>query len=280
MRLWETDIPSGDDAKAIIGGVFRLNVILIGDITGAAGLQKARQHLGQLRRQYQADMVIVNGENAAERNGITESQFRDLRFAGADVITMGNHTWANSEIYHFIDREDAIIRPLNYPEGTPGKGYTIVDLGRVQVAVINLLGNVFVSTLPSPFTMIDTLLEELRQQGIRHIVIDFHAEATSEKIAFAYYVDGRVSAVLGTHTHVQTADECILPKGTAYISDVGMTGAIHSVLGVKPELAIQQFVTQIPVRFQHAEGEARLHGVVLQLDDKTGHAVKIDRIQI
>lgn len=158
-----------------------MKILFVGDITGTAGLEKARQELGRLRRQHQADLVIVNGENAAERNGITEQQFRDLRFAGADVITMGNHTWANSEIYHFIDREEALIRPFNYPAGTPGRGYTIVDLGRTRVAVINLLGNVFVSTLPSPFTMIDDLLQDLQQQGVRHIIIDFHGEATSEK---------------------------------------------------------------------------------------------------
>ncbi len=243
-------------------------------------MEKAQQDLGRLKRQYGADIVIVNGENAAERNGITEKQFRDLRFAGADVVTLGNHAWANQEIYNFIDREDAIIRPVNYPAGTPGRGYTIVDMGRVQVAVVNLLGNVYVSTLPSPFTMIDALLDELKQQGVRHIIIDFHAEATSEKIAFAHYIDGRVSAVLGTHTHVQTADACVLPKGTAYISDVGMTGAIHSVLGVKTELSIRQFVTQIPVRFQHAEGEARLCAVVVELDDKTGLAKSITPIQV
>ena len=243
-------------------------------------MEKAQQDLGRLKRQYGADIVIVNGENAAERNGITEKQFRDLRFAGADVVTLGNHAWANQEIYNFIDREDAIIRPVNYPAGTPGRGYTIVDMGRVQVAVVNLLGNVYVSTLPSPFTMIDALLDELKQQGVRHIIIDFHAEATSEKIAFAHYIDGRVSAVLGTHTHVQTADACVLPKGTAYISDVGMTGAIHSVLGVKTELSIQQFITQIPVRFQHAEGEARLCAVVVELDDKTGLAKSITPIQV
>lgn len=257
-----------------------MKILFVGDITGNAGLEKARQELGRLRRQYKADLVIVNGENAAERNGITEQQFRDLRFAGADVITMGNHTWANSEIYNFIDREEALIRPCNYPAGTPGKGYTLVDMGRTQVAVVNLLGNVFVSTLPSPFTMIDDLLQELKQQGAKHIIIDFHGEATSEKIAFAHYVDGRVSAVLGTHTHVQTADECILPKGTAYISDVGMTGAIHSVLGVKTELSVQQFVTQIPVRFQHAEGEAKLCAVVVELEDKTGKATAISRVQL
>jgi metallophosphoesterase (TIGR00282 family) len=152
-------------------------------------------------------------------------------------------------------------------------------MGRVQVAVINLLGNVYVSSLPSPFTMIDALLEELKAQGVRIILIDLHAEATSEKIAFARYVDGKVSAVLGTHTHVQTADETILPKGTAYISDVGMTGAIESVLGVKTELSVQQFVTQIPVRFAHAEGEAKLNAVLVTVDDKTGKAVSIERIQ-
>lgn len=257
-----------------------MKILFVGDITGKSGMEKAIQELGRIKRQYEADLVIVNGENAAERNGITEKQFRDLRFACADVVTLGNHAWANQEIYNFIDREDSIIRPLNYPAGTPGRGYTIVDMGRVQVAVVNLLGNVFVSSLPSPFTMIDDVIAELKQQGVRHIIIDLHAEATSEKIAFAHYVDGRVSAVLGTHTHVQTADACVLPKGTAYISDVGMTGAIHSVLGVKTELSVQQFVTQIPVRFQHAEGEARLCGVIVELDDKTGRAVNIQAIQV
>lgn len=257
-----------------------MRILFVGDITGEAGLEKARQELGRLRRQQQLDLIIVNGENAAERNGITEKQFQALRFAGADVITMGNHTWANSDIYQFIDREETLVRPYNYPAGTPGRGYTLVDLGRSQVAVINLLGNVYVSTLPSPFTMIDTLLENLQQQGVRHIIIDFHGEATSEKISFARYVDGRVSAVLGTHTHVQTADACILPKGSAYISDVGMTGAIDSVLGVKTQLAVQQFVTQIPVRFQHAEGAARLCAVVVELDDKTGKAKEITPLQI
>ena len=257
-----------------------MKILFVGDITGQAGMAKAQQELGRLKRQHGSDLVIVNGENAAERNGITEKQFRDLRFAGADVVTLGNHAWANQEIYNFIDREDAIIRPANYPAGTPGRGYTIVDMGRVQVAVVNLLGNVYVSTLPSPFTMIDDLLNEIKQQGVRHIIIDFHAEATSEKIAFAHYVDGRVSALLGTHTHVQTADACVLPKGTAYISDVGMTGAIHSVLGVKTELSVQQFVTQIPVRFQHAEGEARLCAAVVELDDKTGLAKSITSIQV
>ena len=255
-------------------------ILCVGDVVSRIGRDMLFKYVEELKYQKNIDFVIVNGENAAERNGITEKQFRDLRFAGADVVTLGNHAWANQEIYNFIDREDGIIRPLNYPAGTPGKGYTIVDMGRVQVAVVNLLGNVFVSSLPSPFTMIDDVLADLKQQGVRHIVIDLHAEATSEKIAFAHYVDGRVSAVLGTHTHVQTADACVLPKGTAYISDVGMTGAIDSVLGVKTELSVQQFVTQIPVRFQHAEGAARLCAVVVEVDDKTGLAKSILPIQV
>ena len=257
-----------------------MKILFAGDITGTAGMDKATDMLGRLRRQYKADFVVVNGENAAERNGITEKQFRDLRFAGADVVTMGNHTWANAEIYNFIDREEGIIRPYNYPAGTAGKGYTIVDMGRVQVAVINLMGNVYVSSLPSPFTVIDALLDEIKAQGVRIILIDLHAEATSEKIAFARYVDGRVSAVIGTHTHVQTADETILPKGTAYISDAGMTGAVDSVLGVKTELSVQQFITQIPVRFAHAEGEAKLCAALIDIDDKTGKALSIERIQV
>lgn len=257
-----------------------MNILFVGDITGNAGMEKATAEIGRLRRQHKIDLVVVNGENAAERNGITEKQFQALRFAGADVVTMGNHTWANAEIYQFIDREEAIIRPYNYPTGTAGRGYTIVDLGRIRVAVINLLGNVYISSLPSPFAMIDTLLDEIKQQDVRIILIDLHAEATSEKIAFAHYVDGKVSAVIGTHTHVQTADEMILPKGTAYISDAGMTGAIHSVLGVKTELSVQQFVTQIPVRFSHADGEAQLHGVIVEIENKTGKATKIFRVEI
>lgn len=247
-----------------------MKFLFIGDITGTSGLDKAVQEIGKLKRQYQADFVVVNGENAAERNGITERQYRDLQFAGADVITMGNHSWANQEIYQFIEHADNIVRPYNYPAGTPGKGYTVLDLGRVRVAVINVLGNVYVSTLPSPFTFIDGLLEEIHSQGIRHIIIDFHGEATSEKIAFAHYVDGKVSAVIGTHTHVQTADPQILPKGTAYLTDAGMTGSWDSVLGVKKELSIRQFVSQIPVRLEHATGPAKLNGVYVELDDKTG----------
>lgn len=255
-----------------------MKILFIGDIVGSCGLEKAKKEIATLRRTEQIDLIIANGENLAERNGITFNQYRELRFAGVDVVTMGNHTWANGELADFIDREEGIIRPANYPEGTAGRGYTIADLGRRQVAVLNLLGNVYVSTLPSPFAVIDGLLEEIRSQGIKLIVVDLHGEATSEKIAFGYYLDGKVSAVLGTHTHVQTADERILPQGTVYISDVGMTGAYESVLGVKKERSIQGFVTQIPTRLEHAQGKAQFNAVLFEVDDNTGQGKSIKRI--
>ena len=172
------------------------------------------------------------------------------------------------------------MRPYNYPQDTPGRGYVLLDCGTVQLAVISLMGNVFISTLSSPFEVIDKLLTKISEQGCRHIIVDFHGEATSEKIAFGRYVDGKVSAVLGTHTHVQTADEKILPNGTAYLTDVGMTGAYDSVLGIKTESSIQRFRTQRPIKFEQAEGIGQFNGVFLTLDDRTGLAQNIERIQI
>ena len=257
-----------------------MKVLFIGDIVGECGKEMALKHLRRLRQEEKLDMVIANGENIAERNGITRALFDELSFAGVDVVTMGNHTWDTREIMHFIDETDRLIRPLNYPEGTPGRGYTVFDTGRLQVAVVNVLGNVYINTLPSPFTVIDAVLAEIRAQGIRHIIIDIHAEATAEKIAFGFYMDGQASAVIGTHTHVQTADEKILPKGTAFISDAGMTGPYTSVLGVRPELSVQRFVTQLPVRFEQASGQAQFNGVLLTLDDQSGMAVDIRRINV
>lgn len=255
-----------------------MNFLFIGDITGEAGLDRVRKEIAALRRQETFDLIIANGENLAERNGIHEALYRALRFAGVDVVTMGNHTWAHKGILEIIDREKELIRPANYPEGTAGRGYTIVDTGRRQVAVMNVLGNIYVSTLPSPFSMIDKLLQEIRAQGVQQILIDFHGEATSEKMAFAYYLDGQVTAVLGTHTHVQTADARILPKGTAYITDVGMCGAYESVLGVKKEHSIESFITQIPTKFEHADGKSQFNAVIVKSDDKTGQAVEIKRL--
>lgn len=255
-----------------------MKILFVGDIVGDCGLDKAIKEITNLRRKEKIDVVIANGENAAERNGITRKQYEALRFAGVDVITMGNHTWANAELKDFIDTAEGIIRPANYPKGTAGKGYTIVDLGRYRVAVINLMGNVYVSTLPSPFTVIDEILAEIKAEGVKMIVVDLHGEATSEKIAFAHYVDGRVSAVLGTHTHVQTADEQILPKGTVYLTDVGMTGAYESVLGVKIAASVQGFVTQIPTKLEHADGKAQFNGVIFELDDNTGQGKTVKRV--
>lgn len=257
-----------------------MKFLFVGDIVGDCGLEKAQKEIANLRRKEKIDVIIANGENAAERNGITRRQYEALRFAGVDVVTMGNHTWANAELKDFIDTTDGIIRPANYPQGTAGKGYTIIDLGRHRVAVINLMGNVYVSTLPSPFAVIDDILAEIKAQGIKMIIVDLHGEATSEKIAFAHYVDGKVSAVLGTHTHVQTADEQILPKGTVYLTDVGMTGAYESVLGVKIAASVEGFVTQIPTRLEHADGKAQFNAVLFELDDNTGHGKMVERVYI
>ncbi len=257
-----------------------MKIVFIGDIVGECGKKMALKTLRKLRQEEKIDMVIANGENIAERNGITRALFEELSFAGVDVVTMGNHTWDAREILQFIDETDRLIRPVNYPEGTPGRGYTIFDTGRAQVAVVNILGNVNISTLPSPFAVIDQVLADIKAQGARHIIIDLHAEATSEKIAFGYYMDGQVSAVIGTHTHVQTADEKILEYGTAYISDAGMTGPYTSVLGVRKEISVQRFVTQLPVRFEQATGRAQFNGVLLTLDDQTGLATAIRRLNV
>lgn len=255
-----------------------MKILFIGDIVGSCGKNMALKSLRKWHSQEKWDMVIANGENIADHNGINRALFDELSFGGIDVVTMGNHTWDNREIMHFIDDTDRLIRPLNYPPGTPGSGYTLFDMGKYTIAVINLLGNVYINTLPSPFAIIDQTLATIKAQGIRHIIIDLHAEATAEKIAFGYYLDGQVSAVIGTHTHVQTADEKILPQGTAYITDVGMTGPYHSVIGVQPQLSVQRFATQLPVRFEQAQGVAQFNAVLITLDDQSGMATQIQRL--
>ena len=257
-----------------------MKVLFIGDIVGECGKRMTIETIRRLKQEEKLDMIIANGENIAERNGITRALFDELSFAGVDVVTMGNHTWDNREIMKFIDETDRLIRPLNYPAGTPGRGYTVFDTGRALVGVVNLMGNVYISSLPSPFLYIEQVLSELKAQGVRHIIIDLHGEATSEKIAFGFHVDGQVSAVIGTHTHVQTADDKILEQGTAYISDAGMTGPYVSVLGVRKEISIQRFATQMPARFEQAGGQAQFNGVLLTLDDQTGLASEIRRLNI
>lgn len=256
-----------------------INVLMVGDIVGNNGIKVVKELLPSLIEEYDVDFVIANGENAAGGNGITYDIVDELFSFNIQVITMGNHVWDKKEIINFIDSEPRLIRPANYPPGTPGKGYIIYELTEdIQIAVINLAGIVFLQSLQSPFLMVDNLIKEIKDITPL-IIVDFHGEATSEKVAMGYYLDGKVTGVLGTHTHVQTADERILPKGTAYITDVGMTGPRDSILGVKKELVIKKFLSQMPVRFEVANGIGQFNGVVLTIDPFSGKATNITRIQ-
>lgn len=255
-----------------------MNILAIGDIVGSVGCRFLREKLPLLKKQEHIDMVIANGENSADGNGITPSAAEYIFSSGVDVITAGNHTFRRKESYEMFDTCEALIRPANFPSATtPGKGYTIFDLGRQQVAVINLMGCMFMEALDDPYITIDNILRSITT---KIIILDFHAEATAEKLALAYYLDGRISAFFGTHTHVQTADERILPGGTGYITDVGMTGPFESVLGVKPEIAIKKFREKLPVRFELADGKCRMNCILFNVDDRTGKTSGLKRIEI
>lgn len=254
-----------------------MRVIIIGDIVGSPGRRAVKESLKSLRLELKADFVIANGENAAGGNGITKAIAQELYTAGVDVITMGNHVWDRKEILEFIDKDTRMIRPANYPTGTPGRGAYIYQLNDYKVGVINISGRVFLNDLDCPFRKVKELVEMLRQET-PNIIVDFHGEATSEKIAMGWFLDGQVSAVCGTHTHVQTADERILPEGTAYITDLGMTGPRDSVLGVQVDLVVEKFLSQMPVRFEVATGSYQLNGVLLEIDQETGQALNISRI--
>jgi metallophosphoesterase (TIGR00282 family) len=252
-----------------------MKLLCIGDVVGRPGRKKLAEGLQKLRRQAEADFVVVNGENAAGGRGLTAKGRDELLQAGADVITMGNHVWDNKEIYQFIDDEPRLVRPANYPAYCPGRGAGVYPCGINQkIAVINLCGRVFMPPLDCPFQAADALIASLAREA-DYFIVDFHAEATSEKLALAYYLDGRVQALVGTHTHVQTADARILPQGTAYITDLGMTGVAESVLGVDRDMIVEKFLTQRPVRFKLAEGAAVMQGVVIELSEETQKAVNI-----
>lgn len=256
-----------------------IRLLMIGDVVGRPGRRAVKDNLPGLVRDERVDLVIANGENAAGGLGITKEVAGELFSAGVDVITMGNHVWSKHEIIHFITREDRIIRPGNYPPGAPGSGYgRYKTRNGVRVGVFNLSGRVFMPALDCPFRMADQLLLLLKEWS-NIILLDFHAEATSEKMALAYHLDGKVSAVCGTHTHVQTADEQILPGGTAYITDVGMTGPRDSVLGVKKEPVIDKFVTQMPRKFEVAAGPYQFNAVIIEIDPESGASADIKRIQ-
>lgn len=255
-----------------------MRVLAIGDVVGKPG-RRAFQQLGRsLARTYRADFVVVNCENAAGGFGITPDIADELFEQGASCLTSGNHIWKHRTIYQYIDEELRLLRPANYPEGAPGSGMGIYSWSGGKIAVINLMGTAFMEALECPFRMFDHLYRDARLETPL-VVVDFHAESTSEKITFGNYADGRASLVFGTHTHVQTADERLLPGGTAYITDVGMTGPEDSVLGVSKEIMIERFLSRMPCRFEVHDGPALLCGVVAELDPETGRASELFRVQ-
>ncbi|WP_261132966.1 TIGR00282 family metallophosphoesterase [Bacillus sp. Marseille-Q3570] len=256
-----------------------MRILFIGDIVGSPGRAMVETYLPKLKTKYQPTLTIINGENAAHGRGITEKITKNLKQWGAQAITMGNHTWDNKEIFNFIDDVPQMVRPANFPEGTPGQGYTFVKINDIEVAVVNLQGRTFMPPLDCPFRKADEIINEVKTRT-PYIFVDFHAEATSEKQALAWYLDGQVSAVVGTHTHVQTSDNRVLPGGTAYISDVGMTGPYDGILGMSKDAVLKKFLTNLPVRFEVENGREQLSGVLIDLERETGRAKSIRRIQI
>lgn len=254
-----------------------MKILAVGDLIGNAGVKELRKQLDKIRKEENIDFTIVNGENAAEGMGITQKNLDDILSQKVDVITMGNHTWAKKDIFKFIDHPK-LIRPANYPKGVVGKGYGIYTCQNKKIAVINLIGRVDINVLSeNPFIIAKELVEKLQKQ-VDIIIVDFHAEATAEKIAMGYFLDGKATAVFGTHTHVQTADEKILPKGTAYITDLGMTGPKNSVIGMDIEVSFKRFETTLPERYRIATGEAMLNGVIFDIDDKTNKVKQVKRV--
>lgn len=259
-----------------------LRVLMLGDIVGEAGRAILQKHLPLIRRDYRIDAVVVNGENSSGNGrGITSRIMHFFKHNHVDVVTTGNHVWAAREIYSYFDQHTDLVRPANFPSGCPGSGVAMFERNGKTIAVINVQGRIFMrENLDCPFRTMDSLLTYIRTKT-NLIFVDVHAEATSEKAALAYYLDGRVSAVVGTHTHVQTADEKILPQGTAFISDLGMAGALHSSLGMKKDGIIHGFLTQMPVKFAvETAGPFVMTGVYIEVDTQTGKAVAIERIKI
>lgn len=260
--------------------LYRIGVILkiltIGDVVSKQGCEYLMYNLSKIKKEFGADITIVNGENSAIGNGVTPQSAQSVFDAGADIITLGNHSLRRPEIYDYLDEHNYIIRPANYHSSAPGRGTAYIDKGYAIAAVINLQGIVYLEPHRNPFDIVDGLIEEAKRNGASIIIIDFHAEATGEKKAFGYYVDGRVSAVFGTHTHVQTSDNQILPCGTGYISDIGMTGPYYSVLGVSPERAIEKMRTGLPVRFKNEDGPCTLEGCLFEINNKTGKTINTE----
>lgn len=259
-----------------------IRVLFIGDIVGIPGREMFQKHIERIRTQYQIDGLVVNGENSSNRGrGITPSIADFFKRNGVDVITTGNHVWDAREIYSYLNEHHDVLKPANYPPDTPGVGVTTFNCKGTTVGIINVQGRVFMkSNLDCPFRTVESLLTYL-QDKTKVVFVDMHAEATSEKVGLGYFLDGKVSGVVGTHTHTPTADERILPKGTAYISDLGMTGSLNSMLGMKKEPILKNFLTQMPIRFEVAyESPMVMYGAWIEVDTQTGKALKIERISV
>lgn len=258
-----------------------MNLLFIGDIVARPGRDLVKRHLDALIERHDVDVVLANGENAAGGAGITREITNELLKAGVHVLTSGNHIWDKREVFEFIDSEPRLIRPANYPAGTPGHGsYVWRQDDGVAVGVINVMGRIFMAPLDDPFAVVKHHVARVRAEGAKIILVDFHAEATSEKLAMGWHLDGTVTAVIGTHTHVQTADERILPNGTAYLTDVGMTGPHDGVIGMDRAGAVARFVTGLPARFDSASGDPRLNAVLISADPETGRASRIQRLSV
>jgi len=258
-----------------------INVLFISDIVGKTGIQIVTANLENLKKENNIHLTIANGENCASGKGLTPKLADTLFSLGIDVITSGNHIWNRDIIIPHLAETPNILRPINYPPESPGYGSCVIATSNnQQIGIINLQGRAFMYSIDCPFRAADMEITRLKKKGIQIIIIDFHAEATAEKMALGWYLDGRVSAIIGTHTHVQTADERILPGGTAHITDAGMTGPHNSVIGMEKEVAIQRFLSQLPVHYKLSGGEAQIAGVILTLDSKTGKAKSISRLCI
>lgn len=255
-----------------------LRALILGDVVGQAGCRALLLLLPGLVKEHEADLVVVNGENAAAGFGILPEMVEKFLTAGVHVITSGNHIWQQKEVVPFLDQEDRLLRPLNYPKGVPGHGFCTVEIRGAKVAVVNLQGRVRMNNILCPFLIGKETVRKLEKET-KLILVDFHAEDPEEKEALAMYLDGDVSVVFGTHTHVQTADERILPKGTAYITDIGMIGTDNSVIGFKTDIALERSLTQLPIKMEAEEGPAAIHGIVVSLDVTSGTALSIQRIR-
>jgi metallophosphoesterase (TIGR00282 family) len=253
-----------------------VKLLFVGDVVGGIGRRTLAALLPGIRDAHQPDFVIVNGENSAGGVGITEKTARELFEMGADAITLGNHAYRHREVYEYLDREERIVRPANYPKGSPGRGFTVIERDGVRLGVVNLSGLVFLTAVRSPFAEVDAALADLRGRADA-VLVDMHAEATSEKVAMGWHLDGRVTACVGTHTHVPTADGRVLPGGTAYITDVGMTGSRNGVIGVKREQALERFIKLTNVRFETADEEPWLNAVLVEADSE-GRATGIEQL--